>query len=171
MMLTGCSEDFEINDNEQGLNGELLSGKYVAFAAPGATVTADPVDVEEGSSSGDDIVVEIPTGSVSDVTVNFIFSGTAVFGTDFTVPGATSAGGSVVIQHDPDAPDATNVFDHADIIVNALSDAVADGDKTLIITLTSASSADGDILVGRGGTDILRSQTVNITDADPVPVL
>ena len=165
MILTGCTEDFDINDNVQDINAEFIPGKYVAFNAPGANVTLDPEEAAEDDGSVE-FEVEVPTGSVSDVTVNYSLSGTAVFGTDFTIAGASGAGGSVVIQHDPDAPDAANLIDHADLVVDLLTDGVADGDKTLTITLVSASSADGALLVGRAGSAILTSAVVNIADID-----
>ncbi len=163
LILTGCSDDFELNDNDQGLNVQFLPGKYVAFAAPGANATVAAESGDEGETV--DLTVEIPTGTTSDVTVNYVFSGTAVFGTDFTVIGANASGGSVVIVPD-DGSDPANLIDNADISVQLLTDGVVDGNKTLVVTLTSASNAEGDVLVGRAGTDQLRSQTVDIADID-----
>lgn len=163
MITTGCSDDFALNDNDQDLNVQLLAGKYVAFSADGANTTIAPEDAKEGESV--ELNVEIPTGTTSDVTVNFTFGGTAVYGTDFTVPGGTSAGGSVVIVPD-DGGGTANIIDNADIEVTLLTDDTQDGNKTLVVTLSSASNAEGAVLVGRGGTDILKSQTVNISDVD-----
>lgn len=163
LILTGCSDEFELNDNDQDLNVQLLDGKYVAFSASGANTTINPVDLNEGESTT--LNVEIPTGTVSDVTVNFTFGGTAVYGTDFTVPGGSSAGGNVVITPAP-GDDPTDVIDNADFTVSFLTDDTQDGNKTLVITLTSASNAEGEINVGRGGTDFLKSQTINIADVD-----
>lgn len=163
MILTGCSDDFALNDNDQDLNVQLLGGKYVAFSADGANTTIAPESAKEGESV--ELNVEIPTGTTSDVTVNFTFGGTAVYGTDFTVPGGTSAGGSVVIVPD-DGGGTANIIDNADIEVTLLTDDTQDGNKTLVVTLASASNADGEVLVGRGGTDLLKSQTVNISDVD-----
>jgi hypothetical protein len=163
IILTGCSEDFELNDNDQDLNVQLLEGKYVAFSASGANTTIDPENVKEGETA--ELNVEIPTGTTSDVTVNFTFGGTAVYGTDFTVPGGSSAGGSVVIVPAP-GEDTSNVIDNTDIVVTLLTDDTQDGNKTLEVILASASNAEGSINVGRGGTDLLKSQTVNISDVD-----
>jgi hypothetical protein len=163
MILTGCSEDFELNDNDQDLNVQLLDGKYVAFSADGANTTIDPEAVQEGSTA--ELNIEIPTGTTSDVTVNFTFGGTAVYGVDFTVPGGSSAGGSVVIVPD-DGGGTANVVDNTDIVVTLLTDDNQDGNKSLVVTLSSASNAEGEINVGRGGTDLLKSQTVNISDID-----
>ena len=107
--------------------------------------------------------IECPTGSQSEITVNFAFSGTAVFGTDFNIPNSSASGGSIVIPHEPG--DILN-FNNVDIPINALTDGAVDGDKTLTITLTSASNADGDLAVGRGGTDFLKSANVIFKDID-----
>jgi len=163
MILTGCSEDFELNDNDLDLNVQLLEGEYVAFSADGANTTVAPEDAKEGETV--ELNIEIPTGSESDVTVNFTFGGTAVYGTDFTVPGGSGAGGSVVIVPD-DGGGTANIIDNADIVVTLLTDDTQDGNKTLEVILASASNGDGEVLVGRGGTDILKSQTVNISDVD-----
>ena len=99
------------------------------------------------------------------MTVNFDFSGTAVYGVDFTVPGATAAGGSITIEPLP-GDDQTDVIDNADISVSLLPDGNTDGPKTLIVTLTDAYNSEGNILVGRGGTDLLKARTINIVDID-----
>lgn len=164
MLLWSCNETFELNDNIQQLNVTFISNKYVAFRSAGAVVSTQPVEANEGETVS--LFVETPTGSVSDVSVNYNFSGSAVYGSDFTIDGATSDGGSVIIIHDKDAPDDSNVYDYAVIKVNLLSDSIIDGDKQLIINLVSASSADGNILVGRGGTGFLKFQVVNISDMD-----
>ena len=63
-----------------------------------------------------------------------------------------------------------NDFDFVNLGVQALTDGVADGDKTLVITLVSAVNADGkEFSVGRGaegGTIYLRTATINIEDVD-----
>ena len=164
IILTGCSDDFELNDNDQNLNVQLLNGEYVAYSASGANTTTPPISAKEGDT-GIALNVEIPTGTESDVTVNFEFDGTAVYGVDFTVPGGSSAGGSVVVVPD-DGSGPANVIDNVDIVVDLLTDDNQDGNKTLVITLSSASNAQGAVNVGRGGTDILKSQTISIADVD-----
>lgn len=159
IFMAGCNEDVEFAD----LNIELLPGKYVAFSASGANNTLPDVDVTEGGTT--ELNVEVPTGSTSNVTVNFTFSGTAVYGVDFTVTGASAAGGSVVIVPDP-GNDPADLIDNVDIDVTFLTDGVTDGAKTLQVTLSSASNSDGEVLVGRGGMDVLRTSVVNIADAD-----
>lgn len=161
LILTGCTEEYDLND--RGLSVEEFPA-YVAFDSPGTNVNPGPVDVTEDEGTLE-LNVEVPTGTLSTVTVNYSFSGTAVFGIDFIVDGATSAGGSLDIAL-PDSPAVDGRPVNDDIIVELLPDDVADGDKTLIVTLDSASNAEGALEVGRGGTDLLRSTTVNILDID-----
>lgn len=164
VFMTACVEDFDVTEQVGPI--EALPG-YVSFNAAGTNNSIDDESIAEG---GGDVTfnIEAPTGSLSDITVNFTFSGTAVFGTDFTVAGATSAGGSVVIEHRQSAEQADiNDFDNVDLVVSSLTDGVADGSKTLTITLASATGADGTSFnVGRGGTDQLRSANIDFTDID-----
>jgi hypothetical protein len=161
LVLTGCAEEYDLND--RGLTVEELPG-YVAFDSPGTNVNPGPVDVTEDEGTLE-LNVEVPTGTLTTVTVNYSFSGTAVFGTDFIVDGATSAGGTLDIAL-PSSPAVDGRPINDDIVVELLLDDVADGDKTLIVTLDSASNAEGALAVGRGGTDFLKSTTVNIIDID-----
>lgn len=162
LIFTGCAEEFELNDNDQELNVISLPG-YVAFSAPGATVTIDDVDTTEDGET-EELNVEIPGGTLSDVTVNFTFGGTAIYGVDFTVEGGSAEGGSIIIEHrDSTDPDDYNFFDNGDIVINLLTDDAVDGVKTLTVTLVSASSG---LSVGRGGTDFLKTAVVNIADID-----
>jgi hypothetical protein len=163
LFATACTDN-SLEDQGIELSEEL--GKYVAFSVSGVVTTIADVEVaEDAGDTGSDINVEIPGGTVSNVTVNYEFSGTAVFGTDFTVAGANSNGGSVVIE-----TQSTPIDDglplNADIPVEILTDGVADGEKTLTITLVSASNAEGDILVGRAGTDALKQVNIVISDVD-----
>ena len=160
LLLIGCDEYNYLED--QGLELEELPG-YVAFDAPGANVNLADEEVAEDDGAVT-LTVEVPTGSLSDVTVNYEFSGSAVFGTDFTVEGATAAGGSVVIVLNPTN---FNDYQNADIDITLLTDDVVDGEKTLTLTLTSAQNADGvQFAVGRGGTEFLRTANVIIADID-----
>lgn len=166
ILITGfyaCETDYDAED--QGVILEELP-KYVVFSVPGVVNTIDAVDVSEADGDTDDSInVEIPGGTVSDVTVNYTFGGTAVFGTDFTIAGATSTGGSVTIEYN-NTPNIDGLAFNSDIVVTLLKDDVQDGNKTLIITLTDASNDEGSIAVGRGGTDALKSVTINISDVD-----
>ncbi|TDQ28990.1 hypothetical protein [Zeaxanthinibacter enoshimensis] len=162
LVFTGCTEDYDLD--ERGLSVEELPA-YVAFSAPGASSSIAPVDTAEDAGSVS-LNVEIPGGTVSNVTVTYGFSGSAVFGEDFTVDGADSAGGTVIISKPGPEANLDGLPPNADIDITLLTDGVADGAKTLEVTLLSASNGQGTVEVGRGGTASLRSQTVNIADVD-----
>jgi len=159
LFLASCGNNFDLE--EDGLNPDQLPG-YVAFNASGNNATIDPADVGE---DGGEVTfnVENPTGTLSDITVNYEFQGSAVFGTDFTIEGASASGGSMIIDHDPQD---FQFRDNADLVVTLLTDNAIDGDKTLEIVLVSASNAEGPLAVGRGGTEFLRTAVVNIADVD-----
>ena len=166
LVLVGCDDDFDLKDN--GFTLQELPG-YVAFNPSGTGAAFSDIDTDEAAES-EDVNVEIPGGTLSDVIVNYTFSGTAVFGEDFTVDGATSAGGTLVIELTT-VPNQDGSPINGDIIVNLLEDSVVDGDKTLEITIVSASNATGDLPIGRGGTDALRIAVVNIEDVDEISLL
>ena len=159
--LAAC-EDFDLED--QGIVLEDLPG-YVAFNGDGSSINLDTLDVNEDAGLDDDAFnIENPTGTLSDITVSFEFSGTAVFGTDFTVPNSTAAGGTIILDNDVSD---VNFFNNVDFPITFLTDNAQDGEKILTITLTSAVNMDGDTFeVGRGGTETLRSATVRISDVD-----
>lgn len=153
-----CGNDFVLEDY---YDLEQLPG-YVAFNGDGTSVKLDDeMTTEDGGTVTFEI--EVPTGTLSDVTVTYSFGGDAVFGTDFNVEGASASGGTAIIKHDVN--DNLN-RDHADLDIELLTDGVQDGQKTLTITLETASNAAGDLAVGRGGKDILKTATVIIDDID-----
>lgn len=158
-VLMSC-DDYDLED--QGFILQDLPG-YVAFNAPGTSVNLSDVSVAEDDGSAS-FEVENPTGSLSDITVSYTLSGSAVFGVDYTIAGASASGGQVLLPiNDGDV----NTLIHGDIEITLLTDDVVDGDKTLTITLTNAVNESGETFaVGRGGLDILRNATVIISDID-----
>lgn len=160
LVMTGCTEDYNLEDN--GFVLEELPA-YVAFNPDGTSAVIPPFSVAEGDEL--DISVEVPGGTVSNVTVDYSFSGTAVYGTDFTVDGASASGGTLQIVLTT-TPNQDGQPVNGDITVNFLTDDIVDGDKTLVIALTNASNAEGTLAVGRGGTEALSNVVVNIADAD-----
>ena len=156
--LVSCNDDFDISD--QGFDLEELP-ESVSFDGGG-----DGVDADTDGSEGDDVTVrvEAPNGTLEDITVTYSLSGTATFGSDYTIAGATAAGGTVTIDHDPS--DVVN-FDSGDIDIELLNDGDnSEEDETIIITLESATRGSETIAVGRGGTDFGRSVTVTLEDVD-----
>lgn len=162
MILTGCAEDYVLEDRDLSV---IELPPYVAFSAPGANATINSIETSEAGGTFE-LNVEVPGGTISDVTVNYIFGGNAEFGVDFTIVGATSAGGSLFIEHIQSTNPNDAFADNADIVVQLLTDDVTDGVKTLDVILDSASNADGALAVGRGGTDFLKTSTIIIADID-----
>lgn len=160
VLMYSCQGDFDLADSDIALQD--LPG-YVAFNGSGEAATIDDENVAEGDPDVS-FNIEAPTGTLSDITVDFEFGGTAVFGSDFSVANSSASGGSITLPHNPnDVED----FDNVDLVISILTDGVTDGDKTLTITLTGATGNDGTVFaVGRGGTDFLKTATVNISDID-----
>lgn len=162
IILSSCETDY--NAEDQGILLQELPN-YVAFSVDGAGVTLDPIEIEEDTDTDDSVNVEIPGGTLSNVTVNYSLGGTAIFGTDYTIEGATASGGSVIIDYS-NTPNVDGLPFNTDILITALTDGIPDGDKSIIITLTSASNEQGILPVGRAGREELRSATINIIDID-----
>lgn len=163
--LSACTEyDFF---EDQGYTVAELPG-YVAFNGAGTSVnyTVDPID--ECAAAGVELEVEAPTGTLSDITVNYTLGGTAEFGTDYTIDGATASGGSFVIEHRQSAdPNDFQNLDNGTFTIVPLVDGVSEGDETVEVTLVSATNADGETFdVGRGGTDYLKTVSVSLVDVD-----
>lgn len=156
LFIVSCGNEY---DTTEYFDLEELPG-YVAFDADGNSITVADKSIGEAGSSAE-VEVEHPTETLSDVTVNYTLGGTAVFGVDYTIEGATAAGGSVTISSD--RGDVAETY-RGTITVTAIDNATADGDKTVVLTLASASNSEGDIAVGRGGKDFQRVANVNIVD-------
>ena len=132
------------------------------FDADGNNATLDDFAADEDDGVVE-IIVENPTGTLSDITVNYALSGSAVFGTDYNIEGASAAGGSFTIRPNSGAVNETN---RTTLVVELLTDGVADGEKTITLTLSDASNSEGTVAVGRGGTDLLKTANVVIADVD-----
>lgn len=162
--LSACTEyDFH---EDQGFAVTELPG-YVAFDGAGTSInySVDPID--ECASAGAELTVEVPTGTLSDVTVTYSLGGTATFGVDYTIAGASATGGTFIIEHKQSAdPNDYQNLDNGSITIIPLVDNVAEGNETVVVTLVSATNSEGDLAVGRGGTDYLKSVTVDLVDVD-----
>ena len=158
LVIVSCGNEY---DTSEYFDLEELPG-YVAFDADGNNATLAPYTAtEDGGSVG--VTVENPTGTLSDITVNYSLGGSAVYGTDYTIDGASASGGTLVISSNRGS--VAETF-RADINVTLLTDDAVDGEKVIEITLTSASNAEGELAVGRGGTDFLKTASVIIADID-----
>ena len=156
--LSSCDPDYSV---DQYFDLEELPG-YVAFDADGNNAVRDDVETAEDGGTAS-LVIENPTGTLTDISVSYSLSGSAVYGTDYTIDGATSSGGSLTIPADGGAVNQTI---RASLVINLLTDSVADGEKIVTVTLTEASNAEGSLAVGRGGTEFLKSANVIIADID-----
>jgi len=170
LVFVSCTD---LDLEEQTIRVKELPG-YVAFANAGGTIT--PIDriVTETSTAVQNLRIEVATGSLSNVTVAYTFSGNAVLGTDFTVVSTaggtvTASGGTIIIKRNQ-TPAGTADFDFVNLGIRAVADGVDDGDKSLTITLESATNADGKTFaVGRGApgsTIYLKSAKITFTDVD-----
>ena len=161
--IIGCTEEYDLTDRELAV--EALPG-YVAFSANGASTALANVETDE---NGDDVElnVEVPSGTLSDVAVTYSFGGNAVFGIDFMVSGASASGGQITIIHRQSTDPDDAFADNEDIIIQLLTDDITDGEKTLQVTLESATNSEGPLAIGRGGiSTILTSTSVIIADVD-----
>ena len=158
-LLSACGSDYDPADvaTLQELPG------YVAFDAQGTSINAESVTVGETAGSAS-VTIENPTGTLSDITITYQLSGTAVEGVDYTIDGVNGTSGTIVLQENNDGDIQNN--NNVDLVVNILDDDDVDGQKTLTITLVSASNAEGTVAVGRGGTDFLKETTITINDDD-----
>ncbi len=157
-LLWSCGNEYVVDDY---FDLEELPG-YVAFDAPGNSAILDDVMVAEDAGTAS-LTIECPTGTLSDVAVEYEFGGDAEFGVDYNVAGASASGGSLTILSE--RGDVTDRF-NSDLEIEILTDGAQDGAKTLTVTLVSASNAEGALAVGRGGTDFLKTATVVIEDID-----
>ncbi|MEM6967081.1 MAG: hypothetical protein AAF573_20125 [Bacteroidota bacterium] len=153
-ILASCGNDYDV---DEFWDLEELPG-YVAFDADGNSITLDTlfIDEAEGSASFE---VESPTGTLTDINIVYEISGNAVAGEDYNIDNP----GSITIT--PNVNDFQN-RDRATIDIEILQDTIPDGEKILTLTLVSASNGEGDLAIGRGGTDLLKSATVVIGDDD-----
>jgi len=156
LFIVSCGNEY---DTEEYFDLEELPG-YVAFDASGNDAFIDDKTVSEESASLD-VFVEHPTEVTSDITVNYSISGDAVFGEDYTIAGATATGGSVIISANRGS--VADTYQGA-IEISTIDNIVLDGNKTIVLTLESASDSDGEIVIGRGGKDFQREVTVIIVD-------
>lgn len=163
LVLASCGNEYDIDDN---FDLEELPN-YVAFG-DGSTNNAilDDVTANEDAVTAS-FIIEVPAGTLSDVTVDFEYSGSAVEGTNYTIDGGSNGSGTIVLETDE------NDFldrDQVDLVINLIDDGVYTKDPfDLVITLVGASNAEGPLAVGRGGTDFLKSANLFIKNTDCFP--
>jgi len=167
-IVYSCTEDADSPSLEGTPTYVQFDDNTVADADNGVIDATEPAS---GTSSVVTLTVENPFGVITeDITVNYTLRGDATFGTDYTIPDANASGGSFVIINRQDTLDNGNPGsgrDSFDLEVNLLSDGAQDGDKDLIVTLTSANTSDDvPINASRSGLPERSELTININDVD-----
>jgi len=153
IFAASCGNEYDIDEN---FDLEELPG-YVAFFADGNSINVDAVDLGEDGGTVE-VVVHSPVEILSDVTVTYDLGGTAVEGTDFTIEGTSG-----VMTISADRGNFAETY-RGSIVINGLNNTVFEGNKTIVLTLTGASNAEGEIEVGRGGKDFQKVAVVNLLD-------
>ena len=157
LLLVGC--DYDAYEDEKALT-ELENGnRFVRLLTGGATGTSEFV-VSETTPGSIPVVVENLFSSGEDLTVEYGLGGTAVFGEDYTIEGATASGGTVTVFDDNGDPEDTSPAAGV-ISIELFIDTLIDGPKTIIVELLSATSPNGDVYdVGQG--DLRQSTTIDL---------
>ncbi len=154
--LASC--EYDSYSEEAALSGIETQDPFVRFdnsLTGGVAVEEDTMAVVETS-----IRVEFTFPIETDVTIDYSLKGTATFGEDYEIDGATAQGGSITISHDP----AALAISSAQLVISVLPDMIAEGGETIEIELTGATAADNTTLnVGQG--PLHGAVTVNIADA------
>ncbi|MEQ8424337.1 MAG: Calx-beta domain-containing protein, partial [Cyclobacteriaceae bacterium] len=162
--VAACT-DFAIEDQDFSLQ-EVPA--YVSFGNTSGTTAPAVLNVNEGATttSAASFRIYAPIGALSDITVTYTLGGTATFGTDYTIAGATASGGTVVLPFDARLASGNrdvNDFPYVRLPITAMNDGVADVDETVVITLTNAVDASGKTYaIGRGGQDLQKTATATI---------
>lgn len=156
VILISCNDDFDIAD--QGFDLENLP-ESVAFDGAGNTSNANATIAEGATRS---VVVEAPAGTEDDIIVTYSLSGTATYGADYTIAGATASGGTVTITRNTNFAET----DRGTIPLVTINDVDVESSETVIITLVSATRNGEAIAVGRGGTTVGLTATITITSND-----
>ncbi|MEQ8240685.1 MAG: hypothetical protein RIA69_15815 [Cyclobacteriaceae bacterium] len=171
VVFSSCEE---LDDPLDGLQETDL---FVQFGAN----TPDTVSASEGGSLI--ITIQAPISFNENLIASVTFSGTAVFGTDFTITAnnviSGNTGESVAPIQSVDANGATIlvpflptrgedlITDQVNFTVNFLTDEATDGQKILEITLNGATGTVTADLTLAGGRGPIRNNTyIRISDVD-----
>lgn len=99
----------------------------------------------------------------TDVTVTYSLGGTATFGEDYTISGATASGGDIVVPFDASIVGIST----AGLVIDVINDCIIEEAETITIELTDAKADDGSAFdVGQG--DLHKSVTVTLSDVESV---
>ena len=159
VLIISC--DYESYEDEKALTELDFGNRFVRLITGGAAGSSEFV-VSEATPGQINVFVENLFSSGEDVSIDYGLGGTAVFGEDYTIEGATASGGTVLIADENIDPEDTSPA--AGVIpIELFIDTLADGPKTIIVELLSASSPDGEVYdIGQG--DLRQSTTINLVN-------
>ncbi|MTI26395.1 hypothetical protein [Fulvivirga kasyanovii] len=157
--LASCEEDY---DNP--IDGLEQTNLFVQFAAN----TPEEVETVEGGEE-EEFTVQVPISMEADLIAELSFSGDAEYGVDFDIAAdslvsASETGAKLFIEYTK-TDNSDVVVDQTNFTIKFLDDAIADGDKTLIVTLTGAVGATDNSIKLDGGRGAIRKE-INFNIAD-----
>ncbi|CAH0999873.1 hypothetical protein LEM8419_01143 [Neolewinella maritima] len=159
LFVASC--DYDTYEDENAVTQLENGEKFVRILTGGAdgeqTVTVSettpgliPVEVENLFAFGEDVTVEYGLG------------GSAAFGADYTVEGASASGGTVVVNAEND--DAEDNSPSTGVIeIELFVDTLVNGPETIIVELLSAATpSNTTINVGQGS--LRKTLTINLVN-------
>ena len=159
VLVVSC--DYDSYEDEKALTELDFGNRFVRLVTGGAAGTTEFV-VSEGTPGLIPVLIENLFSTGEDVTVEYGLGGTAVFGEDYTIEGASASGGTVTVLDDNDDPENTSPATGL-IAIELFVDTLESGPKTIIVELLSADSPDGEVYeLGQG--DLRQSTTINLVN-------
>ena len=168
MLIVGVSALVSCEQEYDNPIDELTQVNLFVQYAAGTPGIDEPLEVEEGSGS-EEFTIQAPISKETDLIAEVSFSGDAEYGVDFEVDGdslltASATGATFYIKYEKTNNTAVTV-DQTDFTIDFIDDAVADGDKTLVVTLVGAKGAtDSSIQLDGGRGAIRKTITAIISD-------
>jgi len=170
VMVAACTEDAEVPSLSTG-------PPYIQFNTNTVNDFSGETfdEPDNGETDTLELIVENPFGSLkTDVKVTYTLGGSAVFGTDYTLEGASATGGEIVIVNfaEDDTLDNGDPSSNPDEYMFKFAlqgDGVVDGNKTIELRLTEAvaeGSSDIEFTAGRPGLPDRNALDFTIVDAD-----
>jgi hypothetical protein len=99
----------------------------------------------------------------TDVTVTYSLGGTATFGEDYTISGATASGGDIVVPFDA----STVGISTAGLSIDIINDCTIEEGETIVLELVDAKADDGSAFdVGQG--DLHKAVTIALNEVESV---
>ena len=158
-VFVGC--DYESYEEERTLENLTYGNKFVRLLTGGVTGMFEFV-VGEEEAPGLNVNVQNLFGDGGDVTVEYSLGGTADYGEDYIIEGASASGGTLTIPFDNADPESTAPA-QAPIFIELLVDTLVNGPQTIELSLVSATNSDGETVdVGQG--TLRKDLTINLVN-------